>query len=213
MSNEKAASKLPRDGFDQVLCCGRGLMLAHRDTPPRNAKLEHFPDVPYQNASTPNSQSLYRGCGYRQCYNECMKKNKQLVVDAIHGDCMRACFTSILGIPNDPKLAVGSDPEWFLKWHKFLYRFGVTLTYSQKACWKHGYWVASVKSLNYPDKATHAIVMKGSAVYFDPSTAKKRYKSGESLLGRDVVLGGHFFEISDGSKLRKLIEYQNAFAS
>lgn len=135
-----------------------------------------------------------------------MKKNRQLVADSVKGDCFRACVTSVLGIPNSPKLPNCDDPEWSLKWDRLLGRFGIALSYSQKACWRRGYWIASVKSKNFKE-VTHAIVMNGIYVAWDPST-KVRYKAGESLLGKDVVLGGHYLEVTDPSKLAKFAQYQ-----
>ena len=131
-----------------------------------------------------------------------MQKNKQLVVDKEKGDCFRACLTSILELPNDPKLPNCDDIEWLNKWHSFLYDFGLTLAFEQKACWRQGYWIASVKSKNYAD-TTHAIVMQGSKVAFDPST-KKRYRIGKTLLGKDVVQGGYFLEVLDPSKIKRI---------
>jgi hypothetical protein len=132
-----------------------------------------------------------------------MRKNKQLIVSNTNGDCFRACMTSLLGIKNDPGFPEGGDPKWFVKWHKFLWRFGLGLVYEREACWRGGYWIASVKSKNYKD-TTHAIVMKGSKVWFDPST-KKRYRVGMSLLDKDVVVGGHFLEVVNPTKLKKII--------
>lgn len=136
-----------------------------------------------------------------------MIKNKQLIVDSIKGDCFRACVTSVLEIPNLPSLPNCDDPEWFLKWDRILRTFGVALRYEAKACWRSGYWIASVKSKNYKE-VTHAIVMNGLRVAFDPST-KRRYHVGYSLLGKDVVNGGHYFEILDPSKLSKFEKYKN----
>ena len=135
-----------------------------------------------------------------------MTRNHQLVCDAEKGDCMRACVTSILGIPNDPSLPNCDDPEWYLKWFKFLRQFGFELRYAQTACWRNGYWIASVPSLNFPD-GTHAIVMDGTKVAFDPSP-KKRYRRGMSLTGTGKVLGGHYFEITDPDLLPAFVAYK-----
>lgn len=134
-----------------------------------------------------------------------MRKNKQLICDSKKGDCFRACLTSILGLPNDPKLPNCDDPEWYMKWNKLLWRFGLTLIYNQDSCWKSGYWIARVKSKNFKD-TTHAIVMYDLQVAHDPSL-KKRYRVGQSLLGGAAVLGGHSLEVTDASKLHKLKEY------
>lgn len=130
-------------------------------------------------------------------------KNEQLIVDPKRGDCFRACLTSLLGIQNTEEFPDGGDKEWFLKWSKFLNGMGLSIQYTEKAFWRSGYWIASVKSLNFLD-VTHAIIMDCQEVYFDPST-KEKYLSGENLLSKDVVLGGWYLEVEDLSKLTKAI--------
>jgi hypothetical protein len=140
-----------------------------------------------------------------------MKKNKQILVDGENGDCMRACLTTMLDLPNDPnKIPVGGANDFFPKAYKFLGKFGLFINYEQKACWRHGYWMASVKSKNYPG-GWHAIVMNSSKVAWDPST-KKKYRVGQSLLGEDVVRGGYYLEVVDASKLKNLAIFQKACA-
>ena len=73
-----------------------------------------------------------------------------------------------------------------------------------------------MKSKNYPTW-THAIIMQGHEVLWDPST-KNRYKKGENLFGavkvtetvslRNVITGGYIIRVSDFSKLYKLDEYR-----
>lgn len=117
-------------------------------------------------------------------------------------------MTSVLGIPNDPALPACDDPEWFLKWWNFLGSFGLSVRYELTACWGTGYWIASVPSLNF-DGVTHAIVMNGHEVAFDPSTAKA-YPTGESLIGKDVVKGGWLLDVVDPTRLGELVERQRA---
>ena len=139
-----------------------------------------------------------------------MRKNKQILVDEGNGDCMRACLTGMLDLPNDPKLVpLSGAKDWWKTCQPFLKRFGMKLAYEQKACWREGYWMASVKSKNYGKGITHAIVMKGSKVIYDPST-KKRYKTGDDMLGEGVVVGGFFLEVTDASKLHKLAQFQKS---
>lgn len=136
-----------------------------------------------------------------------MRKNYQIVVDKDKGDCMRACLTSMLGLPNDPKkIPLGGADDWFPKCYRFLRRFGMDIRYEEKSCWRSGLWMASVKSKNYSGR-THAIVMDGHKVLWDPSP-KKRYRTGTRLLGTDIVLGGHSLEVLDPSKLYKLGEFR-----
>lgn len=141
-----------------------------------------------------------------------MRKNKQHVVDAEKGDCFRACVTSLLGIPNDKRLPNVDDPEWYLKWHKFLRPLGMQLWYEGKSFWRHGYWIASVKSKNFANGTTHAIVMKGSDVFHDPTTTKNKYRPGDNLLGADTVVGGWYIEVYDASKLPKFVRLLERYA-
>lgn len=133
-----------------------------------------------------------------------MIRNKQIIFDSKNGDCMRASLTSMLGLPNDPKKVPlgGANENFYGKCHEFLYQFGLTLTYEQKACWRDGFWMGSVKSKNFKGGG-HSIVMNGCKVWHDPST-HKRYKTGENLLGKEVINGGYFLEVIDPSKLYKL---------
>ena len=135
-----------------------------------------------------------------------MIENRQRIVNSKRGDCFRACITSILNIPNDPSLPTPDDPRWFIKWSKFLAQFGLEIVYEHKSFWRRGYWIASVPSLNFKG-VSHAIVMSGDRVRFDP-TKKKGYKKGRNLLGKEVIQGGWYFEVTDASKLHKLIELQ-----
>ena len=135
-----------------------------------------------------------------------MIKNKQLVVDSKKGDCFRACWTSILELPNDPNMPNCDDQEWYSKLWDLFRSWGMTLQSERTAMWRGGYWIASVPSKNYKD-VSHAIVMKGCYVAFDPST-KKRYRTGRSLLGKDIVTSCQYFEVIDPSLLYKFVEYQ-----
>lgn len=144
-----------------------------------------------------------------------MRKNKQLIVNGKTGDCMRACLTSMLDIPNTHKLPnftektkEGHYNGGVLKWRKLLEEMGLSLNYDQKKIWRSGYWMASVKSKNFPG-GYHAIVMKGSKVDWDPST-KKRYRTGTYLLGKGIVNGGWWIEINDVSLLPRFYEFQKA---
>ena len=83
------------------------------------------------------------------------------------------------------------------------------LSWDHKAIWRESYWIANVKSKNYTDGTTHAIIMHGTQVAFDPST-KKRYRKGLSLLSGDVVQGGWWVEVIDPSLLYKFQQYKEA---
>ncbi len=131
-----------------------------------------------------------------------MKPQKQKVFDKEKGDCVRACVASILEIKNDDnfyKIKEGSG--WILPLYNKLEEWGLRLNGDKDAIWRSGYWIASVPSKNFKE-VSHAIVMKDSKVSFDPSTHKK-YKTGLSLLGKDIVTFGQWIEVSDFSKLKR----------
>lgn len=105
-------------------------------------------------------------------------------------------------LPNDHSEA------WFRIWDVFLDQFGLAIGFDGKdgAIWQEHPWIATVKSKNYPG-VTHAIVMQGTKVLFDPLT-KRTYRKGEALLSSDVVTGGYRITVSDFTKLHKLKAYQ-----
>lgn len=142
-----------------------------------------------------------------------MIKNKQLIVNSKTGDCMRACITSILNIPNTDKLPnftektkEGHHNAGWPKWYKLLNEMGLDFRYDEKQIWRSGYWIASIQSKNYKG-SYHAVVMKGHEIAHDPST-KKRYRTGTNLLGKKVVNGGYWIEITDVSLLPRFYEFQ-----
>ena len=129
-------------------------------------------------------------------------KNRQLIANGENGDCLRACVTSVMGTLNtldDPNPHKGN---WLSVWRKWLADFGIEVQYT-KSCWIDGYWIASVPSKNYKGK-THAIVMKGTKVWHDPST-KKRYRTNRDMLGSGLVGCGYIFIVSDFFKLTKAL--------
>ncbi|MDE2104669.1 MAG: hypothetical protein KGL39_45960 [Patescibacteria group bacterium] len=133
-----------------------------------------------------------------------MKKNKQIIFDKDVGDCFRACLTSILGIPNDKELPNIDKKTWFGEWNKLLLWTGISLEFEKDRIWRTGYWIASVPSKNFNDRG-HCVVMKGDNIAHDPSTHKK-YKTGQSLLGKGIVDGGWYLVVDDPSKLHRLGE-------
>lgn len=136
-----------------------------------------------------------------------MIPQKQKVVDKGRGDCLRACIASILELPNDDRLPNIHGSTWYSTWQKWFGQFGLSMEYDDQRIWRESYWIASVKSKNYNDGTTHAIVMKGQEVAFDPST-KKRYRTGRQMLGGNLVMGGWWFEVIDPSLLYKFEEYK-----
>jgi hypothetical protein len=138
-----------------------------------------------------------------------MKPQKQRVFSSKMGDCFAACMASLLELPIE---VVPNDhsPMYWSVWRTWLSQFGLEMRYSSAKgpIWASHPWIASVKSLNYPAGTTHAILMDGHWVLFDPST-KKRYRKGTSLLGEEDVVGGYIIEVSNFTKLHKLQEYRD----
>ena len=135
-----------------------------------------------------------------------MKPVKQRTVHQGFGDCFAACLASILELPIE---AVPSDTSASHQntVNGFLEQFGLEITChnSSGPIWSDSPWIAFLKSQNY-EGVTHAIIMKGSLVLFDPST-KTRYKTGKGLSSSDVI-GGYIIRISDFSKLHLLDDYR-----
>ncbi len=137
-----------------------------------------------------------------------MRQNKQLVFGAENGDCFRACITSILDVPNSLELPSSTGPSWLADWSNLLYDYGLSLNYETEACWRRGYWVAHVPSLNI-EGSSHCIVMNGQKVAFDPST-KRQYEQGVSLLENyKIVRGGTYIEVLNPAKLPRYVEWVN----
>ena len=135
-----------------------------------------------------------------------MKGVRQIIFGGGKGDCFRACVASILELPNDDRLPNEHDGNYLLAWQEFLGQFGLSVEFDTTRIWRDGYWIASVTSKNL-DGATHAIVMKGTQVAWDPST-KKRYRKGQHMLSDKVVQGGYWIEMRDPNLLHKLQEYK-----
>lgn len=135
-----------------------------------------------------------------------MIENKQRIFDSVSGDCFRACVTSILEVPNDDTYPNCDDVNWYSDWNKFLAEFGMSLQSDNKKIWRQGYWIAGVPSKNFKT-CTHAIVMKGYKIAFDPST-KKRYRKGTNLLGEQLVVDGTWLEVTDPSLLHRFVEFK-----
>lgn len=137
-----------------------------------------------------------------------MRPQKQKIVNNKYGDCFAACIASILELPIEV-IPNDHSPNYHFTYTSFLGQFGLTLECDSPkgAIWKPHPWIASVKSLNYSE-GIHSIVMHdGGLVLFDPST-KKRYKTGEILLGKNIVVAGWDFAIQDFSKLENLQKYR-----
>lgn len=130
-----------------------------------------------------------------------MKEEKQKISDKEKGDCFRACLASILEIKNDDSFVVIDTKNWLQPYFNVLGKMGLRLNFDKDAIWRNGYWIASVPSLNFKN-TTHAIVMFGDKVAFDPNI-KKKYRKGMNILGKDIVKFGYWVEVSDFGKLKK----------
>lgn len=137
-------------------------------------------------------------------------RHGQHTSDAILGDCHRACMSVLLDVPNGPHLPTpdaeqATNGRWWFMWRTFLADLGLEARTSQAngPIWGE-LWIASVPSLNF-EGAGHSIVMRDSAVWFDPSPAL-RYEG--ELLGSDVVIAGTHLAIADASRLHRLVQLQ-----
>lgn len=129
------------------------------------------------------------------------------------GDCFRASMSVILDVPNGPHLPTndgGTGTHWWIAWHNFLWPLGLAIqnSHAKGPIWKSHRWIASVRSKNFED-CTHAIVMDGHQVLFDPSP-KRRYHAGWSLLGEDCVVGGYWLEVADVCRLDALTDFRRS---
>ena len=112
-------------------------------------------------------------------------------------------MATLLDVPNDERLPHITSKSWYSDWRKFLDKMGLRIGNDKEQIWREGYWIASVRSKNFKN-TTHAIVMKNSQVYFDPST-HKRYRTGNVLSGKKIVVHGYWLEISDITKLKSYL--------
>lgn len=97
------------------------------------------------------------------------------------GDCVRACITSILGLPLDAIENVHGE-NWWDRLNAETAKHGYVLA----LLWMDfappdGYWIASVPSLSLPaepdgSEALHAVVCKGYELVHDPAM-KLRYSA------------------------------------
>jgi hypothetical protein len=137
-----------------------------------------------------------------------MKRVRQRIVHHQYGDCFPACLASLLELPIE---VIPNDHShyWMAIQRMYLEQFGLEITFhnADGPIWSESPWIASVKSKNYVG-GTHAILMQGHEVLFDPST-KPGYKKGTSLLGEKVVTGGYIIRVADFLKLHELDEYRN----
>ena len=131
-----------------------------------------------------------------------MTPQRQKITSNKNGDCFGACIASLLEIPLDTLPNPHGD-DWLTVWKTWFEDRGMAITWHYKRIWRQHLWIASAKSKNFKD-TTHAIIMKGSVVEFDPST-KKRYRKGTNLLNKNVVSGGWWIEISDVEKLKNFL--------
>jgi hypothetical protein len=90
------------------------------------------------------------------------------------GDCFPACLASILDVDLD-LFPTENCGEWnSFHWGCWLEERGLTLygPSKSKGIYYHGYWIATVSSLNHLD-GLHAVVMKDGALEWDPNCGAK----------------------------------------
>ncbi|MDY6894331.1 MAG: DUF551 domain-containing protein [Thermotogota bacterium] len=135
-----------------------------------------------------------------------MKPQKQKICSKNNGDCFRACVASMLELQNDDNLPNPHGDDWLTKWLKWFGDIGLRLSWHHKSIWRDGFWIASVPSKNF-ENTTHAIIMRGLHVFFDPSLYEK-YQKGTYMLKSELVSGGWWIEIDDMHKFKDFMEKQ-----
>jgi hypothetical protein len=120
------------------------------------------------------------------------------------GDCVRACITSILGLPLDAAENVQGD-DWWTRWNDFVGEHGFELLVIYP---KHmiapprGLWICVVPSLVLD--GNHCVVARGSELLHDPGM-KRRYTTAEweALWQDDRVLEGWLLAPLDPAESRR----------
>lgn len=97
------------------------------------------------------------------------------------GDCVRACLTSILGLPLDAIENVHGEGWWGrLRVQTALHGYDLAVFSPQYEPPAEAYWVATVPSLNLgpePDgtPADHCVVARGYTLIHDPALGERKY--------------------------------------
>lgn len=90
--------------------------------------------------------------------------------------CLSACIASILRVPihRTPIIRLDVGAEWLDLYNAELReRLGFELVTLDPTPVFAGYWIAVVPSLNLDAPGGHAVVMKGSALVWDPANAAR----------------------------------------
>ena len=120
------------------------------------------------------------------------------------GDCVRACITSLLGLPIDAAENVQGD-DWWGRWQDFVggYGFELTVIYpKQMFAPPAGLWLCVVPSLALD--GNHCVIAKGTTLFHDPGM-KRRYTTDEwaALWQDERVLEGWLLVPLDPAVLRE----------
>ena len=86
------------------------------------------------------------------------------------GDCLRACFCSLLELPVDA-IPCFHGYNWWNRYHAALADFSFYPLMVNTDGPLRGYWIADVASASYPD-VRHAVVMEDDRIVHDPSPRK-----------------------------------------
>ncbi len=95
------------------------------------------------------------------------------------GDCVRACITSILGLPLHAVENCHGEGWWdLLRGECYRHGYDIAVTQTQYEPPQDAYWIATVPSLNLgPDPdgkpAEHCVVARGYTLIHDPSLGRK----------------------------------------
>lgn len=105
------------------------------------------------------------------------------------GECLRLAFSCATGV-HWRRLRRIEGPNFWEEWKVLAEERGFELRLATRHDAEHTtnwpFWIATVPSFSYPAPATHAIVMRGSKLYYD-SGAIKRKRAPTKLCANPIV--------------------------
>jgi hypothetical protein len=93
------------------------------------------------------------------------------------GECLRLAFSCATGVHWRRLRFIDCDNFW-PEWQKLARERGFNLELMTRNDAEHttraAFWIATVPSFSYPSPCTHAVVMKGSKLYYDSGRIKRK---------------------------------------
>jgi hypothetical protein len=125
------------------------------------------------------------------------------------GDCVRACLTSMLGVPIESMENCHGEGWWDrLRTQVFLHGYDLAVFSPQYEPPMEAYWMATLPSLNLgpePDgsPAEHCVVARGYTLIHDPSQGERYDQDGFVKAFEDgAISGGWVLVPNDPSRMR-----------